>query len=71
MSDDELRDLEAARDEALLAANAISSPIEHVGDLTGGRRNASIAIFRDDALRHLENALAKLKSVGDEEGSKK
>jgi hypothetical protein len=51
----------------LLAAHAINSAIEHKGDLAGGRRNASIAIFRDDALRRLENALTKLKSVGDEE----
>lgn len=67
MGDKELRDLEAAKDEVLLAADAINSAIEHVGDLAGGRRKASIAIFRDDALRRLENALTKLKSVGDEE----
>ena len=67
MSDDELRDLETARDEVLLATHAINSAIEHKGDLAGGRRNASIAIFRDDALCRLENALTKLKSVGDEE----
>ena len=67
MSGGELRNLEVARNEALQAANPISYAIEHVGDLAGVRRVASIAIFRDDTLHCLQNDFTRLKSVGDEE----
>jgi hypothetical protein len=60
MTDDELRNLKAAKDEALLAVSAIDSAIDHLGGLTDDERASAVVLLRDEAEQHLRKALSKV-----------